>query len=56
MEIARNSIPYCNLNYSQAWEAREGINEYFKVFYNFSPLILGGSLPDEDFYYKTADN
>lgn len=54
-ETAISSIPLCNLNYSQAWEEKEGIKEYFKVFYNFNPLIIGGALPDENFYYKKTD-
>jgi NitT/TauT family transport system substrate-binding protein len=52
---AIHSIPLCNLNYSQAWEEKEGIKEYFKVFYNFNPLIIGGALPNEDFYYQKKD-
>jgi NitT/TauT family transport system substrate-binding protein len=54
-ETAIHSIPLCNLNYSQAWEEKEGIKEYFKVFYTFNPLIIGGALPNENFYYKKKD-
>jgi NitT/TauT family transport system substrate-binding protein len=50
--IAVRSIPRSNLHFSYAGEEMNGIHEYFKVFYNFNPLILGGKLPDEEFYYK----
>jgi len=50
--LARKSIPRCNLRYAQAYKEMKGINEYLKVFYNFNPLIIGGKLPDEKFYYK----
>ncbi len=50
--VAAAAIPGCNLRYSDAWDERKGIGEYFKVFYTFNPLILGGSMPDEKFYYK----
>jgi len=50
--VAGKAIPRCNLHYSGAWNERKGIEEYFKVFYTFNPLILGGSMPDEAFYYK----
>ncbi|MFW5645288.1 MAG: ABC transporter substrate-binding protein, partial [Bacteroidota bacterium] len=50
--IAKRSIPRSNLHLSYAGEEIKGIHEYFKVFYNFNPLILGGKLPDEEFYYK----
>jgi len=53
--VARHSIPLCNLHYSQAREEMNGIQEYFKVFYNFNPLIIGEKLPNEDFYYKKQD-
>lgn len=50
--IAERSIPRSNLHFSYAGEEMNGIHEYFKVFYNFNPLILGGKLPDEEFYFK----
>ena len=50
--IAELSIPRCNLHYAQAFKEMKGIQEYLKVFYNFNPLIIGGKLPDEKFYYK----
>ena len=50
--LAKASIPRSNLRFSHAWEEIQGIQEYFKVFYNFNPLILGGKLPDEAFYYE----
>ncbi len=49
---AVHSIPRCNLKFSRAGEEMDGIQEYFKVFYNFNPSILGDKLPDEKFYYK----
>ncbi len=49
---AVHSIPRCNLKFSHAGEEMNGIQEYFKVFYNFNPSILGDKLPDEKFYYK----
>ena len=50
--IAAKSISRSNLHLSYAREEMNGIHEYFKVFYNFNPLILGGKLPDEEFYFK----
>lgn len=50
--LAEESIPRCNLQYSQAWKEMKGIEEYFRVFYEFSPLVVGGKLPDDGFYYR----
>lgn len=49
---AIESIPRCNLKYSDAFSEIKGIQEYLKVFYNFNPMIIGGSIPDEKFFYK----
>ncbi len=46
------SIPRCNIKYSSAKQEKTGIEEYLKVFYTFNPLIIGGKLPDEEFYYQ----
>jgi NitT/TauT family transport system substrate-binding protein len=50
--LAVISIPRCNIKFIPAWQEKTGIQEYLKVFYTFNPLIIGGKLPDEDFYYK----
>jgi NitT/TauT family transport system substrate-binding protein len=50
------SIPRCNIKYALASKEKAGIQEYLKVFYTFNPLIIGGKLPDEDFYYQRPAN
>jgi NitT/TauT family transport system substrate-binding protein len=35
-----------------AQEARPDLEALFKVFLDFAPASIGGSLPGEDFYYK----
>lgn len=50
--LALRAIPGCNLKFARADKEMKGINEYLKVFYTFNPLIIGGKLPDEKFYYK----
>jgi NitT/TauT family transport system substrate-binding protein len=52
VSVAKESIPRSNLFLSLASQEMNGIEEYFKVFYNFNPRILGGKLPDEEFYFK----
>jgi NitT/TauT family transport system substrate-binding protein len=50
--LAVLSIPRCNIKFGSVLKEKAGIQEYLKVFYIFNPLIIGGKLPDEDFYYK----
>ncbi len=50
--LAVLSIPRCNIKFASATQEKYGIQEYLKVFYTFNPLIIGGKLPDEEFYYE----
>jgi NitT/TauT family transport system substrate-binding protein len=50
------SIPRCNIKYSSAEKEKTGIEKYLKVFYTFNPLIIGGRMPDEEFYYQKPDH
>ncbi len=50
--LAVASIPRSNLKFGSIIQEKSGIQEYLKVFYTFNPLIIGGKMPDEEFYYK----
>jgi len=50
--LAVASIPRSNLKFGSVLQEKSGIQEYLKVFYTFNPLIIGGKMPDEEFYYK----
>ena len=54
--LAVISIPRCNIKYASAAKEKAGIQEYLKVFYTFNPLIIGGKIPDEEFYYQKPSN
>lgn len=49
--VARQSIPRSNLNFVRAGRMQTQINEYLKVFYDMNPEIIGGKIPDENFFY-----
>jgi NitT/TauT family transport system substrate-binding protein len=51
-EIAEQAIPRCNQKYEDAQTAKEAVDTYLKLIYDFSPNDIGGKLPDENFYYK----
>jgi len=51
-EIAAKAIPGCNLVFFQ--DRREGaslLNNFYEILFEIEPRSIGGSLPDEDFYY-----
>jgi len=51
-EIAAKAIPGCNLVFFQ--DRREGaalLRAFYEILYEIEPRSIGGSLPDENFYY-----
>lgn len=50
VEVARNSIPRSNLHFVRASSIQREIELYLNVFYQMNPDIVGGRLPDENFY------
>jgi NitT/TauT family transport system substrate-binding protein len=49
--IAKLAIPDCNLVYIAGEEMREQIQGYYQVLYQADPTSIGGSIPDDGFYY-----
>ncbi len=51
-DVALNAIPRSNLKFIRAKGIKDKIEEYLNVFYQMNPDIIGGKIPDEDFYYQ----
>jgi NitT/TauT family transport system substrate-binding protein len=50
-EIALKALPYCNITFIEGEEMKEKLSGYLNVLYDQNPKSIGGSLPDDDFYY-----
>ena len=50
--IAAKAIPECNLVCVTGQEMKTALSGYLEVLENFKPELIGGKLPDEDFYYE----
>lgn len=50
IEVAKSSIPRSNLNFEEANNIENQINEYLKIFFEMNPDIVGGKIPDDNFY------
>jgi len=50
-EVAITAISGSNLKFVRAKEIKKQIEEYLNVFYKMNPEIIGGKIPDENFYY-----
>ena len=49
--VAKVAIPNCNLTYMDGDEMKAAIQGYLQVLYDANPKSVGGSMPDDGFYY-----
>jgi len=54
-ELAEKAIPYCNIVYKSAQDAKNEISGFLQVLYDFAPASVGGTLPDDGFYYASTE-
>lgn len=52
--IAIKALPFCNITYIDGADMQAKLGGYLEVLYNQNPQAVGGTLPDEAFYYKKA--
>lgn len=50
--VAANTIPRCNIRFERAYGIRDRVLGYLETFHQMNPDIIGGQLPDEDFFFK----
>jgi NitT/TauT family transport system substrate-binding protein len=51
-EVGAKAIPKCNITFIKGDEMQTKISNYLKVLFEANPQSVGGSLPEDDFYYK----
>lgn len=49
-ELAQEVLQRVDLQYIDALNAREAVDECLNMFFELSPESIGGKLPDSDFY------
>jgi len=50
--IALKALPYCNLKFVKGSEMQEKVSGYLQVLFDADPKSVGGTLPDDAFYYS----
>lgn len=50
-EIAKKAIPECNICTVTGKEMKEILSGFLQIIYDLNPDAVGGSMPDDDFYY-----
>lgn len=49
--VAMQAIPYCNIVMIQGEEMKTKVNGYLQVLFDQEPSSVGGSMPDDNFFY-----
>lgn len=50
--VAEKAIPFCNITFMEGNEMKTVMEGYLNVLFEQKPEAVGGSLPEEEFYYK----
>ena len=50
--IAKNAIPRSGISLIVGDDLESILGQYLEVLNSYNPASVGGTLPDEDFYYK----
>lgn len=50
--VLRASIPNSNIGFVPAWEVKDDLEYYFNIILELNGTLIGGALPDDDFYYR----
>lgn len=53
--IAKLAIPYCNIVYQDGETMKTNLSAYLNFLYGYNPSSVGGTLPDDSFYYVEAE-
>ena len=51
LPVAKQAIPRCNIDYVDGDDMKEALAAYLLILRNKNVTIIGGKLPDDDFYY-----
>lgn len=49
--VAKKALPYCNINFLSGKEMKAALSGYLQVLFDQNPASVGGTLPDDAFYY-----
>ena len=49
--VAQKALPECNITFITGSEMKEKVSGYLQVLYDQAPDSVGGTMPDDAFYY-----
>ena len=53
--LARKAIDGCNITYIDGDELQTALSGYLQALYGFDASLVGGTLPEDDFYYAYSE-
>ena len=51
-QVALKALPYCNIRFTKGEKMKDMVSGYLEVLYDADPTSVGGTLPDDAFYYS----
>ena len=48
--VAKAALPRCNIVFDNGASAKDGVKAVLTVLFGYKPALVGGSMPDEEFY------
>ncbi|BAH07161.1 ABC transporter substrate-binding protein [Clostridium kluyveri] len=55
-KVAEEAIPKCNIVFISAKEGKDDLQKFYEVLNENDPKSIGGTIPDENFYYSGNKN
>jgi NitT/TauT family transport system substrate-binding protein len=52
-EVLIAAIPNSHIDYRDANDIKMDLENYFNIIYDINPVLIGGKLPDDNFYYSS---
>lgn len=49
--LVEKAIPYCGITFKNAADAKSGLNDFYQILFDSNPASVGGSMPDDEFYF-----
>jgi NitT/TauT family transport system substrate-binding protein len=49
--LVERAIPYCGITFKKALDAKSGLNDFYQILFDSNPASVGGSMPDDEFYF-----
>jgi NitT/TauT family transport system substrate-binding protein len=50
--IAKKAIPLCNIVFINSQDGKTDLENFYKIISSMDPKSIGGTMPDENFYFK----